>query len=459
MASLIFVVAALSALTSCGTGLSVLVGDAIDFQCITEVRDAVEYLPNFQHQHPDGAWSTLFMGSSPRPETDLTKWKVKKDDASVFHYRLSSASLSDGGHYRCENVNLHHHPLSVVSTEVECGVLPASGAIDPRVFRPVCRVEKSGPASNELDPALKWVVGTHDEIEAVIPSNTTTEGQQLTLSEEHHGKVVSCVLDMDVPTQRETPNCLLGPLNISFSVKVELLDELHTQSCGAYELLLTGNPLPLAPLVELEDPSDSVEMGVEGVESGVIVRLRACELTGTLEAVLKYDGAPIKTLSFFPAQRTDTLPSGSSASTGGSSSGAVAAAVVVILILGLVGGFGFYLLRRRQLMVKGGAVEDAENGEAAADAGEKADVQPEEVKGEDEESMKVTEVTEDAEVEKKGEVVVEKEAIVEAEAEEALKAKLSVLEDVEGVKMIDDSINEGKDDLTSDPKADENVDV
>ena len=160
------------------------------------------------------------MGSSPRPETDLTKWKVKKDDASVFHYRLSSASLSDGGHYRCENVNLHHHPLSVVSTEVECGVLPASGAIDPRVFRPVCRVEKSGPASNELDPALKWVVGTHDEIEAVIPSNTTTEGQQLTLSEEHHGKVVSCVLDMDVPTQRETPNCLLGPLNISFSVKV-----------------------------------------------------------------------------------------------------------------------------------------------------------------------------------------------------------------------------------------------
>ena len=233
------------------------------------------------------------------------------------------------------------------------------------------------------------------------------------------------------------------------------MDELHTQSCGAYELLLTGNPLPLAPLVELEDPSDSVEMGVEGVESGVIVRLRACELTGTLEAVLKYDGAPIKTLSFFPAQRIGDLPSGPSASTGGPSSGAVAAAVIVILILGLAGGFGFYLLRRRQLAVKGGAVEDAETGEAAADAGEKANAQPEEVKGEDEESMKVTEVTED----EKPEVVVEKEAIVEAEAEEALKAKLSVLEDVEGVKMIDDSINEGKDDLTSDPKADENVDV
>lgn len=462
MASTLLVLTALSVLTSGGAGLSVLVGDAIDFQCVTEVRDAVEYLPNFQHQHPDGTWSTLFMGSSPRPGTDLSKWKVQKDDDSVFHYRLSSASLMDGGHYRCENVNLLHHPLNVISTNVECGVLPSTGALDPRAFRPVCSVEKSGPQTDDSEPALKWVVGTHDEIEKELPSNTTTEGQQLTLSEEHHGKVVSCVLDTAVPAHLETPNCLLGPLNITFDVKVELLDELHTQSCGAYELLLTGNPLPLAPLVELEDPSESVEMGVEGVEAGVVVRLRACELTGSLDAVLTYDGAAIKTISFFPAKPEGDRDHGpSTANAGGPGSGAVAAAVIVILVLGLAGGFGFYLLRRRQLMVKGGA-EDEETGAAAddADAGEKAAL--EEVKDEavEEKMEKTVDAAEQDEEEKKQpEFVVEKDKVVEAEAEEALQAKLSALEDVEGVKMIDDSINEGKDDLTSDPKADENVDV
>jgi len=49
--------------------------------------------------------------------------------------------------------------------------------------------------------------------------------------------------------------------------------------------------------------------------------------------------------------------------------------------------------------------------------------------------------------------------VVESEAE--LKSKLSALEDVEGVKMIDDSINEGKEDEEEKQKirSDEKVDV
>ena len=178
--------------------------------------------------HPYSSWTTLFTGDAPRPGTDRDRWFVKKDDASVFHYRLLNATLDDGGHYRCNSVSEVHHPLRVVSTRLECGELPLDAFVDS-TFRPVCRVATSGPESGHAEstktPLLKWVVGDEAEGKNLTTTHSASAGVSseatLTadLTHEFHGKDLSCILDM--PTMEgNSPKCTLGPLNISFPVKV-----------------------------------------------------------------------------------------------------------------------------------------------------------------------------------------------------------------------------------------------
>ena len=177
--------------------------------------------------HPYSSWTTLFTGDAPRPGTDRDRWFVKKDDASVFHYRLLNATLDDGGHYRCNSVSEVHHPLRVVSTRLECGELPLDAFVDS-TFRPVCRVATSGPDSGHAEstktPLLKWVVGDEAEGKNMTTHSASADGSSeatLTadLTHEFHGKDLSCILDM--PTMEgNSPKCTLGPLNISFPVKV-----------------------------------------------------------------------------------------------------------------------------------------------------------------------------------------------------------------------------------------------
>ena len=237
------------------------------------------------------------------------------------------------------------------------------------------------------------------------------------------------------------------------------MKELRTADCHSYRLLLTGNPLPLAPLVSVEDSTDAVQVGIESVKSGVVAHLRACHLSKDVDAVLSYDGEPVESLTFIATKddKPEPLPAG------GPNTGAVAGAVVVILVLGFAAGFGFYLLRCREVSKASADVEAAADGEEA----------PEEVKGEVAgEEKKEGEEAKEAEAEAEAKQAEAKEAeakdvkeesaesgkqkAAETEADEALKAKLSVLEDVEGVKMIDDSLNEGKEDV---PLGEEKVDV
>jgi len=441
-------------LTGCSrsSALSVIAGDAIDFQCVTEKDGGQIYLPDFQRQDDDGDWETLYVGSNPKFGTDTAKWLVTVDD-SIFHYRLRAAALADGGRYRCDTINVKHHPLSVVATTLECSTLGDGFHSAP--FSPVCRVETSGP-EDEGSPKLKWVVGTHEDVEKELTANATSAAEAtLTeeLTEEHHGKVISCFLDAVMPANLTRPSCILGPLNISSDVKISSDHESRTNSCQTFEVTLSGNPAPALHLVTVEDVADVVEESIASAEDGddVVVHLRACDLSEAAVAVVKYDGVELESFTFGAKAEEPTLAEPAAANPG------LIVAVVAILLLAAAGGTSFYFWKIRNAK-KGG---DEEAGPVVEEEKKEEEEEEKEEEKEDTEEEKEEEVKD---VNEEDKVVVEMPAETEkgkdadAEAEESLKAKLSVLEDVEGVKMIDDSLNEGKDEETPSEQA-ENVEV
>jgi len=481
------------------TPLKVIAGDTIDFQCVTEKRDNVEYLPNFERKNNDDTWTTLFVGSNPRPDTNLSKWKVNVDEKSVFHYRLLNADLEDGGHYRCENVNTNHHPLNVFSPILDCdggrgrGDSAANIFVDDvQSFRPVCRVQTSGPLSLEEEeeedavssPALKWVLGGEERVESKTRSNSSHVEAVLTkqLSEEHHGKVISCVLDAGISSEKEDrPNCVLGPLNISFDVRVKSSRDNHRDNCHYYDLILTGNPSPILQFVTIEDSTGAVQSGIsyadatdnaDAADAGktperrgiaaepevspqqqptsdgdVAVHLRACDLESSVIAAVLYEGVEVTTLTFTTSGSASGSDDGkpilvdaAAAETAGPVGAIVAAIVVILVISGIVAGVLYFVVRRKEAAKK--VDEDVESGEGNGGVGgEVAGV--EEVKeGVEEVKEGVEEKVEEKVVEKKESRDDEKssskneedaaEIIVDSDADAAaLKAKLSEVEESE----------------------------
>ena len=238
-------------------------------------------------------------------------------------------------------------------------------------------------------------------------------------------------------------------------------------------MLFLANPAPVASLLSLQDPSGRVEFSVDTLDEGVAANLRACGLEKDIEAVLSYDGEAVELLTFLTP---DSSPTTSSTSTedddvemaeAGSSTEAVVAAIVVILLLAASGGaFAFSVLKLRK---DGRSVGDEEAGVTEGEKEKEGEKERrEEEEAEEEAKEEEEEKKEEVDGEKEADAVPEKVAIdvddevakdvVESEAE--LKSKLSALEDVEGVKMIDDSINEGKDEEEKQQiRSDEKVDV
>ena len=239
-------------------------------------------------------------------------------------------------------------------------------------------------------------------------------------------------------------------------------------------MLFFANPAPVASLLSLEDPSGRVEFSFDTLaeDEGIAANLRACGLESDVEAVLSYDGEAVELLTFLSPDSSPTTVAttteGDDVETAeaGSSTEAVVAAIVVILLLAAGGGaFAFYVLRIRK--DGRGVAGDEEAGVVEEKKGEKEEGEKELKEEAKEEEQNEEENKADVEGENEAEAVPEKVAIedevakdvVESEAE--LKSKLSALEDVEGVKMIDDSINEGKEDEEEKQKirSDEKVDV
>jgi len=451
--------------------LSVLSGDSIDFQCQIETKEDILYEPEFQKLE-DGSWTTLFTGDAPRPTTEVTKWIVDQDVAGVFHYRLKTATLADGGEYRCKNVNMRLHGLSVISGDVDCG--SADAALDQPIervedFKPRCRIQTTGPKTEDA-PTLQWVVGSHDDIEKNLTSEALLDLQGL-LGSDLHGKTISCFLAGEIPSHLTRPSCVLGPLNVAFDVKVKEVNSEVDNGCSDVQIILHGNPVPLMPLVTIgASVEGAVESGVEANGDDVIVHLHACNLFKPVLVDVLYDNVVVKSLTMDSTQRIienpDVAPADSSAT--------IVVVIVVLVFVIVAAVVAALVFKRKTAGLKQLDEETAENsvedkegkeGETSADdvvADEVKiplgdGVEAEEIKEELKEKVADVEEpakTADAET---GEVADVEAAVTEAKLDDAdpkladVEVKLADAEgsstnllEVDGVKMIDDSLNESK---------------